>query len=71
MAVCAVQAAVDRMLVVQAANASVEARQQHLKLLVEVYKRTKGLAEQLQVPTCFPCSTLPRHAFCGASEMYI
>ncbi|BDA40569.1 Exocyst complex component 5 [Coccomyxa sp. Obi] len=43
-----VQAAVDRMLVVQAANASVEARQQHLKLLVEVYKRTKGLAEQLQ-----------------------
>ncbi|EIE26781.1 Sec10-domain-containing protein [Coccomyxa subellipsoidea C-169] len=43
-----VQAAVDRMLVVHAPNASAEARQQHLKLLVEVYKRTHALAEQLQ-----------------------
>ena len=43
------QAAVDRMLVVHAPNASAEARQQHLKLLVEVYKRTHALAEQLQV----------------------
>ena len=45
-----VQSAVDRMLVVHAASASAEARQQHLKLLVEVYKRTHALAEQLQVP---------------------
>ena len=44
------QSAVDRMLVVHAASASAEARQQHLKLLVEVYKRTHALAEQLQVP---------------------
>ncbi|KAK9916806.1 hypothetical protein WJX75_007279 [Coccomyxa subellipsoidea] len=43
-----VQSAVDRMLVVHAASASAEARQQHLKLLVEVYKRTHALAEQLQ-----------------------
>ena len=30
-------------------SASAEAQQQHLKLLVEVYKRTHNLAEQLQV----------------------
>ena len=44
-----VQAAVDRMLAPPAPNASAEAQQQHLKLLVEVYKRTQLLAEQLQV----------------------
>ena len=44
-----VQAAVDRMLAAPAPSASAEAQQQHLKLLVEVYKRTQLLAEQLQV----------------------
>ena len=43
------QAAVDRMLTAPPPNASAEAQQQHLKLLVEVYKRTQNLAEQLQV----------------------
>ncbi len=45
------QAAVDRMLAPPAPSASAEAQQQHLKLLVEVYKRTQLLAEQLQVRT--------------------
>ncbi len=52
------QGAVDRMLVAQPPNASAEARQQHLKLLMEVYKRTHALAEQLQVP-CWPPLCLP------------
>ena len=39
------------MLAAQAPSASAEAQQQHLKLLVEVYKRTQLLAEQLQVRT--------------------
>ena len=47
------QAAVDRMLAAPAPSASPEAQQQHLKLLVEVYKRTQLLAEQLQVHTLF------------------
>ncbi len=37
------------MLAAPAPSASAEAQQQHLKLLVEVYKRTQLLAEQLQV----------------------
>ena len=37
------------MLTVPPPSASAEAQQQHLKLLVEVYKRTHNLAEQLQV----------------------
>ena len=47
------QAAVDRMLAAPAPSASLEAQQQHLKLLVEVYKRTHLLAEQLQVRMLF------------------
>ncbi len=39
------------MLAPPAPSASAEAQQQHLKLLVEVYKRTQLLAEQLQVRT--------------------
>ena len=35
-------------------HASAEAQQQHLKLLVEVYKRTHNLAEQLQVQSIIP-----------------
>ena len=48
LSVC-VQAAVDHMLTAPPPSASAEAQQQHLKLLVEVYKRTHNLAEQLQV----------------------
>lgn len=44
------QTAVDRMLAAPPPNAAAEAQQQHLKLVVEVYKRTQTLAEQLQVP---------------------
>jgi hypothetical protein len=44
------QAAVDRMLSAPPAGASsAEAQQQHLKLLLEAYRRTRALAEQLQV----------------------
>ena len=50
------QAAVDRMLAPPPPNASAEAQQQHLKLLVEVYKRTHNLAEQLQVQSIISCS---------------
>lgn len=39
----------DRVLTPLPADANAEAQQQHLKLLVEVYKRTHALAEQLQV----------------------
>lgn len=48
------QAAVDRMLAPPPPKASAEAQQQHLKLLVEVYKRTQNLAEQLQVQSMIP-----------------
>ena len=48
------QAAVDRMLTAPPPSASAEAQQQHLKLLVEVYKRTQNLAEQLQVQSLYP-----------------
>lgn len=48
----------DRLLVAQLPNASAEARQQHLKLLMEVYKRTHALAEQLQVCRWPPLSCL-------------
>ncbi len=51
------QAAVDRMLTQPPPNASAEAQQQHLKLLVEVYKRTHNLAEQLQVQPTVPTLT--------------
>lgn len=44
-----VQAAVDRVLQPLPPDANSDAQQQHLKLLVEVYKRTHTLAEQLQV----------------------
>jgi len=52
-----VQAAVDRMLAQPAPNTTAEAQQQHLKLLVEVYKRTQLLAEQLQVQPLLPPSS--------------
>ena len=42
------QAAVDRLLTAPPPGASAEALQHHLKLLVEAYKRTHTLAEQLQ-----------------------
>ena len=51
-----VQAAVDRMLAAPARSTSADAQQQHLKLLVEVYKRTHLLAEQLQVHPLSQCS---------------
>lgn len=44
----------DRMLAQPAPNTTAEAQQQHLKLLVEVYKRTQLLAEQLQVQPLLP-----------------
>lgn len=42
------QAAVDRLLTAPPPGANADALQHHLKLLVEAYKRTRSLAEQLQ-----------------------
>lgn len=61
------QAAVDRMLTAPLPNASAEAQQQHLKLLVEVYKRTHNLAEQLQVQSLYP----PKPEWASGLKLYV
>ena len=48
-------------------SASAEAQQQHLKLLVEVYKRTHNLAEQLQVQHLY----IPKPARVSSLESYM